>query len=96
MSERREGHLPSLAGASPPNTASQRLTLGPPFPPPYRSSLTGQAYRHGPALMAAALQDRELPAVSAVFDAYSAAPFTSSPPPLGHVALEQQVRLGLL
>ena len=47
------------------------------------SHTTGRLLRHGPALAAAAMHDKEVPAVTALFAAYAQQPFSSGAPPVG-------------
>ncbi len=51
-------------------------------PPTNRSPASGRIYRHGPALLAAAKDNREMPAVKLVFEAFAAhGGFAGAPPP---------------
>ncbi|GAB4816539.1 hypothetical protein N2152v2_003585 [Parachlorella kessleri] len=45
---------------------------------------TGRLLRHGPALAAAAMHDKDVPAVTALFAAYAQQPFSSGAPPAGY------------
>lgn len=56
----------------------------PTLPAPY-SPATGRMLRHGPALNTAALQ-KDIPAIAAVFSAYSQHPFSAQAPPPGYTA----------
>jgi hypothetical protein len=57
---------------------SARLAQGFSFDP-----TTGRMFRHGPALIAAAKQDRDVPPVNDVFEAFSRQPFGVDSPPGG-------------